>query len=140
MTGTRIAKAAAVITAATALGSVFTGGIASAQQNTDVYSNDGEHPGGMAWFTAEGEHFGICDRKNDGLGVRGRLTWTDSSGSHERKVWHHSGHWEGRVDLSCTEYPKDFTIAEGTKVYLQVCLQKEKGATLKFCDTDTGIA
>ena len=140
MASTRTMAAAAVLTAATGLGTMLTGGVASAQTDTEVYSNDGSHPGGMAWFRAEGEHFGVCDRENDHLGVRGKLTWTDSAGAHERKVWHHSGHWEGRVDLSCTEYSTDFNIPEGTKVYLQVCLQTEKGAPVKFCDTDTGIA
>ncbi|MDT7797078.1 MAG: hypothetical protein QOI78_511 [Actinomycetota bacterium] len=85
---------------------LLTGTANAASQDTEVYSDD-DNPGGMAWLKAEGEHFGVCDRQNDSLGVRGKLTWTDSAGSHERK---------------------------------QVCLQTAKGATMQFCDTDTGYA
>ncbi|MCS7475736.1 hypothetical protein ACFFQW_41180 [Umezawaea endophytica] len=139
MVATKRLAAATFMALATGLGMVATASPAVAQTNTEVYSDD-DNPGGMAWFVAEGEHFGVCDRQNDSLGVRGKLTWTDSGGSHERKLWHHNGHWPDRPDLSCSEYTKDFNIPEGTTVYLQVCLQKEKGATLKFCDTDTGVA
>jgi hypothetical protein len=71
--------------------------------------------------------------------VRGRLTYTYNGITHEYKLWHHSGHHQD-PRLNCNTYPDDINIPEGTKVYLQVCLQKEKGATLKYCDTDTGVA
>jgi hypothetical protein len=124
---------------AASAGMVLTALPASAQTDTTVYSDD-RNQAGMAWFKAEGEHFGICDRLSDGLGVRGQLTWTTGGVKYTRTLWHHGGHWPDRPDLSCSEYGPDFNIVEGTKVTLQVCLQKEKGAPLKYCDTDTGIA
>lgn len=112
---------------------------ASASQDVDVYTDDPDPKGGMAWFNANGEHFGICDRDYDNLGVRGQLSYTHNGVKHTFTLWHHTGHHED-VRLNCDEYPNDIEIPEGTKVYLQVCLQKEKGAPLKYCDTDTGVA
>ncbi|PWK82515.1 hypothetical protein C8D88_113108 [Lentzea atacamensis] len=112
---------------------------ASAAKDVEVYSDDPGAKGGMAWFRAYGEHFAVCDRDYDDLGVRGRLTWTHNGVKHERKVWHHTGHHQD-PRLNCTKYPNDINVPEGTTVYLQVCLQKEKGAPLKYCDTDTGEA
>ncbi|GLZ34200.1 hypothetical protein Lesp02_63870 [Lentzea sp. NBRC 105346] len=133
-------KARMVLATALAFGAMLsmTPG-ASASRDTEVYSDDPDPKGGMAWFKAEGEHFGICDRDYDDLGVRGRLTWTTGGVTHERKLWHHTGHHQD-PRLNCDSFPDDIEIPEGTKVYLQVCLQKEKGAPLKYCDTDTGVA
>lgn len=111
---------------------------ASAGQDIEVRTTD-DNPGGAAWFNSYGEHFAVCDRQWDDLGVRGRLTWTSGGVSHERKVWHHSGH-HTNPNLNCTKYGPDINIPEGTKVTLQVCLQKEKGATLRFCKSKTGVA
>lgn len=111
---------------------------ASAAKDIEVRSDDANQ-GGLAWFKAYGEHFGVCDRDYDDLGVRGRLTYTHNGIKYEYKLWHHTGHHQD-PRLNCTKYPNDINIPEGAKVYLQVCLQKEKGATLKYCDTDTGEA
>lgn len=112
---------------------------ASAQTDVTVYTSD-DNPGGAAWFKGEGEHFGICDRQNDSLGVRGQLTWTAGGVKQTRTLWHHTGHWPDRPDLSCDEFTTDISIVEGTKITLQVCLQEEKGAPLRFCKTATAIA
>lgn len=131
----RIAAAAAV-----AIGTMLSmTPAASAAKDVDVFSDDADPKGGMAWFKAYGEHFGVCDRDYDDLGVRGRLTYTHNGIKYEYKLWHHTGHHQD-PRLNCTKYPHDINIPEGAKVYLQVCLQKEKGATLKYCDTDTGVA
>ncbi|MCP2243085.1 hypothetical protein [Lentzea aerocolonigenes] len=131
-----------VAAAAIAVGTVMSmapAASAAASRDVDVYTDDPDPKGGMAWFKAYGEHFGICDRDYDDLGVRGRLTYTHNGIQYEYKLWHHSGHHQD-PRLNCNTYPDDINIPEGTKVYLQVCLQKEKGATLKYCDTDTGVA
>lgn len=112
---------------------------ANAATDFDVYTDDPGTKGGVAWFKGYGEHFGICDRDYDDLGVRGQLSYTSGGIKHTFTLWHHTGHHED-VRLNCDEYPKDIEIPEGTKVTLQVCLQKEKGAPLKYCDTNTGVA
>jgi len=112
---------------------------AHAAKDVEVYTDDPGTKGGMAWFKAYGEHFGICDRDYDDMGVRGRLTYTYRGVTHEYKLWHHSGHHQD-PRLNCNTYPDDINIPEGVKVYLEVCLQTEKGAPLKYCDTDTGEA
>ncbi|MEV6238883.1 hypothetical protein [Lentzea sp. NPDC051838] len=129
-----------VAAAAIAVGTVLSmAPAAHAAKDVDVYSDDPGAKGGMAWFKAYGEHFGICDRDYDDLGVRGRLTYTYRGTTYEYKLWHHTGHHQD-PRLNCDTYPDDINIPEGTKVYLEVCLQKEKGAPLKYCDTDTGEA
>jgi len=128
---TAVIGGAVVAAAQLVCGAVSTAAPASAAVARDgvvVYTTDG-NPGGGAAFYPDGELLQVCDRQKDGLRVSAVLMWSDSSMSHHVRVEDANG-----SDPISNCATKDFAIAEGTKVAVEVCLRNGPSGALRFCD------
>lgn len=121
------------IIAATAAAAMVVGTTpAAAQTDILVYTNDAGW-GGYATFTAEGEHFGVCDTRSDGKRVV--ADWIAFTPSQTRFGSLQDANGSGNQCVAVNE-----SFPEGSKVRLTVCLQDGASGEPHLCNRKDGVA
>jgi hypothetical protein len=122
----RSAKAAGVALAAVAL-ALGTAASASAGTIAHAYTTD-DNPGGHAWLIDEGEQFRVQDDGADGYRASGYLRFDGNT----YRVDDANG---ASTPSSAGWVSKDFSIAEGTRYEVMVCLRDGADGVAKFCSS-----
>jgi hypothetical protein len=103
-------------------------------QNFIAYTSD-DNPGGKGVFygTSEPEALQACDVQADGYRVRAEYIWNGEI----RAVIVDD---DGASDFCDEGHVERHSIADGTEVYVRVCLRDGAGAPDKFCGAADGYA
>ncbi|MFF9914929.1 hypothetical protein [Streptomyces sp. NPDC013457] len=120
----RSAKAVGIALAAVAL-AMGTATSASAGTIAHAYTTD-DNPGGHAWLMDEGEQFRVQDKDSDGYRASGYLRFNGNTYRLDDANGAATGDSGGWVS-------KDFSIAEGTRYEVMVCLRDGADGVAKFC-------
>lgn len=104
---------------------VLTASPVSAGTNVSVHTSDPWHSG-TAGFQADGETVTVCDNRADGMRATAIFIYTGANSSERVRISDTNGSGN-----SCAT--KDFSIPEGNRVLLEVCVQNGANGTLQHC-------
>ncbi|MGW7433184.1 hypothetical protein ACWGIN_27035 [Streptomyces sp. NPDC054861] len=90
-----------------------------------AYPTD-DNPGGHAWLMDDGEQFRVADNDSDGYRASGCLRFNGNTYRLDDANGASTGDNAGWVS-------KDFSIAEGTRYEVKVCLRDGADGVAKFC-------
>ncbi|MEU3446679.1 hypothetical protein AB0H29_05535 [Streptomyces thermolilacinus] len=121
-------KTAMCTIAAAGAAVVLAAGPASAGTNVHVHTTDPWHAG-EAGFLASNNSVTVCDNRADGMRATATFVYTSATSSQRVKISDADGAGNGCVT-------KKFSIPEGNRVLLWVCIQDGANGALKNCSKD----
>ncbi|MFJ9666485.1 hypothetical protein ACIRPP_18025 [Streptomyces sp. NPDC101219] len=119
-----LSKAAVVLGAAALVMGTASGAWADGDPITVKTTDD--NPGGWATFWPNGEKFTVTDHQADGMRASGYIRFNGKTYRLDDANGASTGSSAGGVS-------RDFSIAEGTKVEIKVCLRDGANGAAKFC-------